>query len=57
MEKLNPSFVIERFSGEVPPKFIDGPSWGLIRNDQVLNMIEKRFLERDTYQGKCYEIK
>jgi radical SAM protein (TIGR01212 family) len=54
VENLNPSFVIERFAGEVPPRFLDGPGWGLIRNDQVLNLIEKRMTERNTWQGKFY---
>ena len=53
-EQLNPSFVIERFAGEVPPRFLAGPGWGLIRNDQVLVKIEKRMQERDTWQGKRY---
>jgi radical SAM protein (TIGR01212 family) len=52
VEKLNPSFVIERFAGEVPPRFLDGPGWGLIRNDQVLARIEKRMEERETWQGR-----
>ena len=29
-ELLNPGFVIERFAGEVPPRFLAGPGWGLI---------------------------
>jgi radical SAM protein (TIGR01212 family) len=33
-EKLNPEFIIERFAGEVPPRYQAGPGWGLIRNDQ-----------------------
>ena len=39
-ERLNPDFVIERFTGEVPPRFHSGPHWGLIRNDQVNRRIE-----------------
>jgi radical SAM superfamily enzyme len=54
-ERLNPGFVIERFAGEVPPKFLAGPGWGLIRNDQVLGMIEKRMAERNTWQGRLRE--
>lgn len=51
-ERLNPDIVIERFAGEVPPRFIDSGGWDLIRNDQVLARIEKRMEERDTFQGK-----
>lgn len=54
LEKLNPSFVVERFAGEVPPRFLAGPGWGLIRNDQILQKVEKRLEERDTWQGKLY---
>jgi radical SAM protein (TIGR01212 family) len=54
MEKLRPEIVVERFSGEAPPRFITGPRWG-IRNDQVLGLVEKRMEELDTWQGKLYE--
>jgi radical SAM protein (TIGR01212 family) len=56
VEKLNPAFVIERFAGEVPPRYLAGPGWGLIRNDQILARIEKRMKERRTWQGKKFEI-
>jgi hypothetical protein len=53
-ERLNPAFVIERFAGEVPPRHLEGEGWGLIRNDQILNRIEIRMEERNTWQGKLY---
>lgn len=53
-EKLNPKFIIERFAGEVPPRFLAGPGWGLIRNDQINVAIEKEMENRDTWQGKFY---
>jgi len=52
VERLSPDFVIERFAGEVPPRFLAGPSWGRIRNDQILNKIEKELKDRDSWQGK-----
>lgn len=52
LEKLNPSFVVERFAGEVPPRFLAGPGWGKIRNDQILNRIEKKLHEKNSWQGK-----
>lgn len=55
LERLNPKFVVERFAGEVPPRFLAGPGWGLIRNDQIINKFEKRLEELDTYQGRLFE--
>ena len=52
--KLNPGFIIERFAGEVPPRFLAGPGWGLIRNDQINVAIEKEMEKQDTWQGKYY---
>lgn len=54
LEQFNPSIMIERLSGEVPPRYLAAHGWGLIRNDEVLRMIEKRMEERDTWQGKYY---
>jgi len=56
IEKLNPAIVIERFSGEVPPRLLLHSSWGLIRYDEVLRHIEKEMEQRDTWQGKYYII-
>ncbi len=53
-ERLNPDFIIERFAGEVPPRYLSGPGWGLIRNDQINVAIGKEMEKRDTSQGKFY---
>jgi uncharacterized protein len=53
-ERLRPGIVIERFTGEVPPRFIENHNLGLLRYDEVLRMIEKEFEQRDTWQGKHY---
>ena len=53
-EHLNPEFIIERFAGEVPPKYLGGPGWGLIRNDQINNTIEKEMERQNTWQGKFF---
>lgn len=57
IERLNPEFVVERFTGEAPPRFQAGPTWGNLRTDQVVNMIEKRLVELDTWQGRLYKSK
>ncbi len=54
LERLNPHIVVERFAGEVPPRFLAGPGWGLIRNDQIMVKFEKRLEELNTYQGKIF---
>ncbi len=53
-EKLNPEFIIERFAGEVPPRYLAGPGWGNIRNDQINIAIEKELEQRESWQGKYY---
>lgn len=51
-ERLNPNFVVERFAGEVPPRYLFVNHWGLTRYDIVLQKIENRMAELDTWQGK-----
>lgn len=55
IERLNPAIVVERFTGEAPPRFLAGEGWGKIRTDQVVNMIEKKLEELDTWQGKLFK--
>jgi uncharacterized protein len=54
-ERLNPGFVIERFTGEAPPRFQAGAIWGGLRSDEVQILIEKELDKRDTWQGKLFE--
>ena len=51
-ERLNPNMVIERFAGEVPPRYLVSEPWMKLRYDEVLSRIEKRMEERNTWQGK-----
>ncbi|MCX6254528.1 MAG: TIGR01212 family radical SAM protein [Bacteroidia bacterium] len=53
--RLNPAFVVERFTGEAPPRFLTGEGWGKKRTDQIVNLVEKRLEELDTWQGRLYE--
>jgi radical SAM protein (TIGR01212 family) len=55
IEKLNPKFIIERFTGEVPPRYLAGPNWGIIRSDRINLLIENKLIEKDTWQGKFYQ--
>ena len=54
VERLRPEMVIERFAGEVPPRYLVSEPWLKLRYDEVLRRIEKRMEERDTWQGKLY---
>ncbi len=51
LRRLRPDIAIERFAGEAPPRYHAGPTWGLIRNEQLTAMLEKRMEELDAYQG------
>ncbi|MEN6618236.1 MAG: TIGR01212 family radical SAM protein [Rikenellaceae bacterium] len=54
LELLRPDIYIERFAGEVPPRFVNRTPWGLVRNAELLHMLEKRLVERDTYQSRLF---
>lgn len=55
VERLNPDIVIERFAGEVPPRFLATSAWTGMRYDEVLRHIEQRMDERDAFQGRLWE--
>jgi uncharacterized protein len=57
VERLNPTFIIERFAGEVPPRYQAGPGWGMVRNENIVEMVEAELARRGSFQGKYYEIK
>lgn len=52
LERLRPDLSIERFVGEVPPRFVNETPWGLIRNVELLRLLDKRLEERNTWQGR-----
>jgi hypothetical protein len=55
LELLNPSIVVERFTGEVPPRYKVNPGFGDKRTEQILALIERRLDELDTWQGRLYD--
>lgn len=55
LEMLNPEIVVERFTGEVPLRFLAKEVWGKKRTDQIAGLIEKRLEELDTWQGRYYK--
>jgi len=56
LELLKPDIYIERFAGEVPPRFVNNTPWGHIRNVELLRLLEKRLIERDTYQSRLFNL-
>jgi uncharacterized protein len=54
LERLNPAIVVERFTGEAPPRFLLKETWGKKRTDQIVSLIESRLEELDTWQGRLY---
>ena len=56
LERLRPDLFIERFVGEVPPRFVNETPWGLIRNVELLRLLEQRLDSRDTWQGRLLSI-
>jgi uncharacterized protein len=57
LEHLNPAFVVERFTGEAPPRFLNKIMWGKKRTDQIVDLVEKRLEVLDTWQGRLYKGK
>lgn len=55
LERLRPDLSIERFVGEVPPRFVNETPWGLIRNVELLRLLDKRLEERGTWQGRLFD--
>ena len=56
LERLRPDLCIERFAGEVPPRFVNETPWGLIRNVELLRLLDNHLEERRTWQGRLWQI-
>lgn len=52
LERLRPDLYIERFAGEMPPRFVNDTPWGKIRNAELLRLLEQRLEQRDARQGR-----
>jgi radical SAM protein (TIGR01212 family) len=53
IERLNPSIVVERFVSQSPKELLIAPDWGL-KNYVFTAKAEKRFIERNTWQGRLF---
>ena len=54
LRRLRPDLVVERFASEAPPRYHYGRNWGLVRNEQLLAMLEKKLAGRNAYQGEIF---
>lgn len=55
IERLNPAIMIDRISGEAPPRMLDDPrSWSL-RSNEILQLFGERLEERETWQGRLFK--
>lgn len=52
LKYLSPSIMIDRFASEVPPRFLLAPDWGMLRYDQVLEIIEQEMEVSSFKQGE-----
>ena len=52
-ERLRPDLAVGRLAASVPPRFLAVPGWG-VRASDLHQLLERRLLERDTWQGKAY---
>lgn len=57
LERIRPDLYIERVAGEVPPRFVGESRWGMVRNFQILHMLDERMEKRDARQGRLYSKK
>ncbi|HRZ97872.1 MAG TPA: TIGR01212 family radical SAM protein [Paludibacter sp.] len=51
LELLNPAIAVERFVSQSPKELLISPDWG-IKNFEFVDKIEKRLMERETWQGR-----
>ena len=55
IERLRPDIILDRFVSQSPKSLLIAPDWGL-KNYEFTEKIKKRLIERNTWQGKCYNF-
>ncbi len=53
LENLNPKIIVERFVSSAPDAMVIAPRWGM-KNYEFVAKVEKRLMERDTWQGRLW---
>lgn len=56
LRRLRPDIVVERFAGEAPPRYHHTKGWGLVRNEELLAMLDRRLEEKNVHQGDFFNI-
>ncbi len=51
IERIRPDIVIQRVTGEAPPRMLVAPEWA-INKLAVMNRVKRELMYRDTWQGK-----
>jgi radical SAM protein (TIGR01212 family) len=55
--QLHPNIIIERFISETPQELLIAPKWGGLKNFEIVDKIDKKLTEKNTWQGKYYASK
>jgi hypothetical protein len=53
-ERLSPSLMIDRISGEAPPKLLDDPRDWHKRSNEIFSLFESLLENKDTWQGRLF---
>lgn len=56
LRRLRPDIVVERFAGEAPPRYHHTKGWGLVRNEELMAMLDERLAQKDVHQGDIFNI-
>ncbi|MCH5330930.1 MAG: TIGR01212 family radical SAM protein [Alistipes sp.] len=54
VRRLRSDIVLERFASEAPPRYHHGRNWGLLRNETLWAMFEKRLHDKGAFQSEKY---
>jgi len=55
--KLRPDIIIERFISETPQDLLIAPKWNNLKNFEIVAKIDKKLVEKNSWQGKYYNQK
>ncbi len=53
---LRPDIIIERFISEAPKELLIAPNWNGLKNFEIVAKIDKKLIEKNTWQGKNYVV-